>query len=159
MYVLKLELFQSIPPANKEGTMRKNGFTLIEILTVALIIAGLVGTITIIIPKMKERQRQEEAKAAAVNESNAPEKAKEALKKVSTKNGHSYVPVDRGGTPAENSALLLRVMADFEENHSGFELYDVDVDFQQSAYTTNAYVYGVWFHYHINAESNTYDGK
>lgn len=137
--------------------MRKNGFTLIEVMVVGVIIGGLITVVAVVVPKINEQQRQKAA--AMTKEPDVAEKANEVLRQTRAKGGHSYVPVNRTGTEAANSEFLLQVMADFEAKHPEFELYDVDVDKQQTAPSVDAYVYGVRFHYHIKAEAAEWNGK
>ena len=62
---------------------------------------------------------------------------------ITTVGNRSYIPINIGGRPDQNVALILGVLKKFEEEKQ-VEVVSWQVDKRQVGYATSAKIFGIW---------------
>ena len=80
----------------------------------------------------------------AVIEQTPPVEQSLSWSTVTTIGNHSYLPINKYGTPYDYRVEILQVLGEFEKQHLEFQVTSWSVDKQQAAHGVSSYIYGLW---------------
>ena len=81
------------------------------------------------------------------------------LSRIETIGNHTYIPINKGGTPALWRKDILALLSEFEQSRTNLRVTNWGVEKNQAAHMTYAFVFGLWIDHEPNNVDQSYLSK